>query len=99
MTSARAIARLRARGLSESDAAVVVEHLATADRIGRRGHGLVRIDWLEDLLEASLDPEGRPRRVERSDGFERWNGSGALGHLTLAAICDGIVADPPSLYQ
>jgi LDH2 family malate/lactate/ureidoglycolate dehydrogenase len=81
--------------LSESDAAVVVEHLAAADRLGRRGHGLVRIDWLEDLLEASLDPEGRPRRVERSDGFERWNGGGALGHLTLAAICDGIVADPP----
>ena len=96
MTSAQAIARLRAQGLSESDAAVVVEHLVTADRMGRTGHGLSRIDWLEGLLADTIDPTGRPQRVERSDGFERWHGGGALGYLTLAAICDGLIGDPPS---
>ena len=96
MTSARAIARLRARGLSERDAAAVVGHLATADRIGRTGHGLARIEWLEGLLGDTVDPEGRPQRVERTAGFERWHGGGALGYVTLSAICDGLLADPPT---
>ena len=96
MTTATAEARLRASGLSERDATVVVEHLAAADRAGRSGHGLDRITWLEGLLEFTADPAGAPRRVERTDGFERWHGGGALGYVTLAAICDGLVAEPPA---
>jgi LDH2 family malate/lactate/ureidoglycolate dehydrogenase len=96
VTSARAIARLRARGLSESDAAAVVQHLATADRMGRTGHGLARIEWLEGLLDDTIDPAGQPRRVEHAGGFERWHGGGALGYVTLAAICDSLLADPPT---
>jgi LDH2 family malate/lactate/ureidoglycolate dehydrogenase len=96
VTPAEAIARLRVRGLSEHDAAVVVEHLATADRMGRTGHGLARIDWLEGLLDGPIDAAGRPERVESSEGFERWHGRGALGYLTLAAICDGLRSSPPS---
>src|SRR5262245_58631428 len=64
--------------------------------MGRTGHGLARVEWLEGLLGGSRDPEGGPRRVERSDGFERWRGGGALGYLTLAAICDGLLAVPPA---
>lgn len=96
MTSARAIARLVEAGLSERDAAVVVDHLVAADRMGRTGHGLARIPWLEGLLAEGVDPSGRPRRIERSDGLDRWHGGGALGYLTLAAICEGILADPPA---
>ena len=96
VTSADAIARLRAQGLSETDAAAVVEHLVTADRMGRAGHGLARIEWLEGLLGDSIDPRGRPQRVERVDGFERWHGGGALGYVTLAAICDALLAEPPA---
>ena len=29
-------------------------------------------------------------------GYERWNGGGALGYLTLAAICDAVLAEPPT---
>jgi malate/lactate dehydrogenase-like protein len=29
-------------------------------------------------------------------GFQRWHGRGALGYLTLAAICDAQLEDPPS---
>jgi len=29
-------------------------------------------------------------------GFQRWEGRGALGYLTLAAICDAQLADPPA---
>jgi (2R)-3-sulfolactate dehydrogenase (NADP+) len=77
------------------DAAIVVEHLAAADRAGRSGHGLARVAWLEGLLEGVLDPSGAPRCVERTEGFERWHGEGALGYLTLDAICEALLADPP----
>ena len=29
-------------------------------------------------------------------GYERWDGAGAVGYLTLAAICDAQLADPPA---
>jgi (2R)-3-sulfolactate dehydrogenase (NADP+) len=96
MLRADAMARLEARGLSERDAAVVVEHLERADASGKHGHGLGRIPWLEGLLADRIDPAGSPERLERSDGYERWHGRGALGYLTLAAVCDSLVADPPA---
>ncbi len=33
--------------------------------------------------------------MEASPGFERWHGRGAVGYLTLAAICDAQLAAPP----
>jgi LDH2 family malate/lactate/ureidoglycolate dehydrogenase len=33
--------------------------------------------------------------VVAEPGFERWDGAGALGYLTLAAICDAVLSDPP----
>jgi len=33
--------------------------------------------------------------MEASESFERWHGRGALGYLTMAAICDGLRAEPP----
>ena len=95
MTREEALATLRAGGLSEVDARVVVDHLAAADAAGRAGHGLARVPWLAGLLESTCDPAARPERVERTDGFERWDGKRALGYVTLAAVCDDILADPP----
>ena len=40
-------------------------------------------------------PERQPGRTTAEPGFERWDGHGALGYLTLAAICDAQLADPP----
>ncbi len=91
-----AIARLSARGLSRRDAAVIVDHLEQADASGKHGHGLGRIPWLEGLLGDIADPGGVPERVERTEGFERWHGRGALGYLTLAAVCDALLGDPPA---
>lgn len=34
-------------------------------------------------------------RVVAEPGYERWDGAGAVGYLTLAAICDALSADPP----
>jgi (2R)-3-sulfolactate dehydrogenase (NADP+) len=90
-----AIESLRAGGLSDDDARVVVDHLAAADAAGRPAHGLSRIPWLVQLLVSVCDPAARPERVEHTEGFERWDGKRALGYITLAAVCDGIVAEPP----
>ncbi len=95
MLRAEAVSRLQARGLTPEDTAVVVDHLEQADAAGKPGHGLGRIPWLERLLGADVDPAGRPERLERSDGFERWHGRGALGYVTLHAVCDALLADRP----
>jgi (2R)-3-sulfolactate dehydrogenase (NADP+) len=95
MTRDSAIARLLTSGMSAADAELVVEHLAAADAAGKTGHGLARVPWLEGLLVARANPRGRPERLERSEGLERWHGRGALGYVTLAAVCDALLADPP----
>jgi LDH2 family malate/lactate/ureidoglycolate dehydrogenase len=86
--------RIRALGFSEADAATLADHFLDAERRGKAGHGLARVDWLETLTD--LHPEARPERVVAEPGFERWDGRGALGYLTLAAICAGQLADPPA---
>jgi LDH2 family malate/lactate/ureidoglycolate dehydrogenase len=85
--------RLARLGFSEEDATVLADHFLDAEDRGKRGHGLTRVDWLESLPD--LNPGARPRRTAAEPGFERWDGEGALGYLTLAAICDAQLADPP----
>src|SRR5919109_5136007 len=87
-------ARLAALGFSEADAGTLADHFLEAERRGKLGHGLSRVAWLE-TRPVELDPEARPRRVVREPGYERWDGNGALGYLTLAAIVEAQLADPP----
>jgi LDH2 family malate/lactate/ureidoglycolate dehydrogenase len=54
---------------------------------------VIRIDQLAELPD--LDPRARPVRVVGEEAYERWEGRGALGYLTLAAICDAQLAEPP----
>ena len=42
-----------------------------------------------------VDPSARPERVVAGPGYERWDGAGALGYLTLAAICRAQLENPP----
>ena len=86
-------ARLARLGFPPEDAAVLADHFLDAEARGKRGHGLTRVDWLESLPD--LNPGARPIRTAAEPGFERWDGDGALGYLTLAAICDAQLADPP----
>ena len=85
--------RIAALGFSEADAATLSEHFLDAESRGKLGHGLSRIDWLETLTD--LKPGARPQRLHAEPGYERWDGNGALGYLTLAAVCDAQLADPP----
>jgi LDH2 family malate/lactate/ureidoglycolate dehydrogenase len=88
------VERLRTLGFDEADTAVLADHFLDAEARGKAGHGLSRVDWLATLPD--LDPGARPRRVLSEPGFERWDGDGALGYLTLAAVCDAQLADPPA---
>lgn len=85
--------RLRQLGFEASDASVLADHFLEAEARGKEGHGLTRVDWLATLTD--LNPQARPERVHAEPGFERWDGRGALGYLTLAAICRAQLANPP----
>ena len=86
--------RIAALGFCEADTATLSEHFLDAESRGKLGHGLSRIDWLETLPD--LRPDARPQRLHAEPGYERWDGNGALGYLTLAAVCDAQLADPPT---
>jgi (2R)-3-sulfolactate dehydrogenase (NADP+) len=85
--------RLRALGFDERAAATLADHFLDAEQRGKRGHGLARIEWLERL--GDLDPLARPSRLIAEPCYERWSGNGAVGYLTLAAVCDAQIASPP----
>jgi LDH2 family malate/lactate/ureidoglycolate dehydrogenase len=89
-----AVRRLRELGFSAADAGTLAAHFLDAEQRGKPSHGLSRIGWLEGL--PGLDPEARPERVASEPGYERWDGNGAVGYLTLAAICDAQLAEPPA---
>ena len=87
------VRRLAGMGFSEADARTLAEHFLDAEERGKAGHGLSRVDWLATL--PGLDTGARPELVTRSPGYERWDGNGAVGYLTLAAIVDAQLAAPP----
>jgi LDH2 family malate/lactate/ureidoglycolate dehydrogenase len=87
------IPHLRGLGFSEADAATLADHFLDAERRGKRGHGLTRVEWLGTLPD--LRPAAKPRLVSARPGLRVWDGNGALGYLTLAAICDAVIAHPP----
>ena len=88
-----ALSRLLDLGFAEPDATVLADHFVEAERRGKQGHGLARVEWLSSQ---EIDPRARPERRVAEDGFERWDGAGAVGYLTLAAICDAQLASPPA---
>jgi LDH2 family malate/lactate/ureidoglycolate dehydrogenase len=87
-----ALPALRELGFSERNARVLADHFVDAERRGKRGHGLARIDW---LASRELDVDARPERVVAEEAFERWDGRGALGYLTLGELCAAQIASPP----
>ena len=72
---------------------MLADHFVDAEERGRVGHGLTRIEWLAGL--PGLDPAARPERVVAEPGYERWEGRGAVGYLTLHAVVEAQLASPP----
>jgi LDH2 family malate/lactate/ureidoglycolate dehydrogenase len=92
MTEPEARERLLALGFEPDAADVLIAHFADAERRGKSGHGFSRVEWLATL---DPDPAARPVLVESEEGFERWDGHGALGYLVLEEIVRATLTDPP----
>jgi LDH2 family malate/lactate/ureidoglycolate dehydrogenase len=86
--------RLAALGFRADDVEILAAHFLAAEARGRASHGLARIEWLESWPE--LDVAARPVRVVGEPEYERWDGSGALGYLTLAAVVAAQLEAPPA---
>jgi LDH2 family malate/lactate/ureidoglycolate dehydrogenase len=89
----QARARLAALGFDAAQVAVLAGHFLAAEESGRAGHGIRRIEWLESF--PGLDPAAGPVRLGSEPGYERWDGNGALGYLTLDAVVEAQLEDPP----
>jgi LDH2 family malate/lactate/ureidoglycolate dehydrogenase len=85
---------LQGLGFGEADARTLADHFVDAERRGKTGHGLSRVEWLA-TRPFKLDPSARPRCVLDEPGYQRWDANGALGYLTLAAIVEAQLAEPP----
>lgn len=85
--------RLAALGFDTEDVEALAAHFLDAERRGQASHGLSRIAWLETW--EALDTSARPQRVVSEPGYERWDGNGALGYLTLEEAVRAQLADPP----
>jgi LDH2 family malate/lactate/ureidoglycolate dehydrogenase len=92
VTEREARRRLGELGFGDVAIDVLVAHFADADRRGKTGHGLSRVAWLASL---DLDPDARPILLESEEGYECWDGHGALGYLVLEEIVTATLADPP----
>ena len=90
MTPDEARARLLGLGLDGDAAEVMFDHFADSERRGKLGHGFSRIPWLETQ---GFDLAARPVKGASSGGVEHWDANGALGYLTLAAICDDVIRE------
>jgi LDH2 family malate/lactate/ureidoglycolate dehydrogenase len=93
VTSEEARARLEALGLDDDAVGALHAHFADAELRGKAGHGFSRVPWLETL---DFDPTARTARIAAEEGFERWNGGGALGYLVLEEIVRATLTEPPS---
>src|SRR5919197_4149624 len=86
--------RLRRLGFDAADPHTLPDHFLEPEARGKPGPGLSRVAWLGTLPD--LDPTARPKRLVQESAYERWDGDGALGYLTLAAIVEAQLAAPPS---
>ena len=85
--------RISGLGFGEEATEVLAGHFLDAEARGRTSHGLTRVDWLSTLPD--LRPEAEPKRLLAEPGYERWEGNGALGYLTLDAIVRSQLETPP----
>jgi LDH2 family malate/lactate/ureidoglycolate dehydrogenase len=93
MTTEEARERLHGLGLGADSVEVLLAHFTDADRRGKHGHGLSRVAWLETQ---EIDPFARPHQRVAEDGFERWDGNGALGYLVLDEVVRTTLRRPPA---
>jgi LDH2 family malate/lactate/ureidoglycolate dehydrogenase len=88
------LSRLAALGFGDGDVIRLWEHFDDAEYCGKFGHGHSRIPWLEQL--EGYDPDAEPLLVVNDDGYQRWNGNGAIGYIVLSRAVAAALNDPPA---
>ncbi|HEY6031671.1 MAG TPA: GntR family transcriptional regulator, partial [Gaiellaceae bacterium] len=74
MVAEDVLPHLRGLGFSDADAATLADHFLDAERRGKRGHGLTRVEWLGTLPD--LRPAAKPRLVSARPGMRVWEREG-----------------------
>jgi LDH2 family malate/lactate/ureidoglycolate dehydrogenase len=92
----RVVLEQRAAGLGfdRGRAALLADHFLDAEMRGASGHGAERMRWLHGF--DGLEPDARPRLVERHEGLSRWHANGALGYPALAEVLAAELSQPPA---
>jgi LDH2 family malate/lactate/ureidoglycolate dehydrogenase len=81
-------------GFDRGRAALLADHFLDAEMRGASGHGAERMRWLHGF--DGLEPDARPRLVERHEGLSRWHANGALGYPALAEVLAAELSQPPA---
>jgi LDH2 family malate/lactate/ureidoglycolate dehydrogenase len=90
VTPDEARASLASLDLDPESLEVLHAHFADCEQRGKLGHGFSRVPW---LVEQLFDFRARAVKRSSADGIDRWDGNGALGYLTLSAVCDDVLAE------
>ena len=90
MTPDEARARLEALGLDAGPATAMFDHFADC---GAARQARTRLLAHSLAGEQGFDLQARPVKRTSDAGVDRWDGNGALGYLTLSAICDDVLAE------
>ena len=73
---------LQQAGARPEDAAIVVEHLVTAERMGLASHGLMRIpQYIDEIRAGTIDPTSEPWVVREAPGRLRVDGRRGFGQV------------------
>ena len=73
---------LRSAGAPDGHATTVANHLAEANLAGHDSHGFLRISqYLKEIKDGSLAPDGQPEVVLESAGIAQVNGNGTFGQV------------------
>jgi LDH2 family malate/lactate/ureidoglycolate dehydrogenase len=88
----RAIGILRAAGVPEEHAALVVDNLVWADTRGIASHGVARLHtYVNGVRSGAVDPTVRPVCERDAPGASLWDGRHGLGQVVSATLVDHAV--------
>jgi LDH2 family malate/lactate/ureidoglycolate dehydrogenase len=84
---------LRACGVPEQDADVTAKAMIEADLTGADAHGIFRLaSYVKLLQQCRINPQARPRIIERGPATALIDGDNGMGHLVMTFAAETAVA-------
>src|SRR5579859_1349667 len=83
---------LKAGGCSETEAAIVTDHLVEANLAGHDSHGVGMLPhYFRNLAAGTLVPNQKPEIVSESATFAVWDGRGGYGQVIARDAMDWVI--------